>query len=335
MYIIARKPKYVLLRRLAVGLILVGSGQLLTASSALAEEIKESPNNEIGYPTVAEALEALRSRPDVRISQQGGWTIISEPASTVWSFTPPEHPAHPSAVKRSIFLRDGSTYIDMKVRCEASKAACDKLVADFQLLNQRMAESMAGPHPAAPAAASHGTPEEINVTSDSAPGWVPSADQRARVPQIAQGLFAALDSGQYEKAYELLTASQRALESFDRFRKRVSEFNAQAGAVKDRRIVKVTWTKDPAKAPAPGIYAAVDVVSRFENVDRHCGYLVLYQRDAASPFLVARQEDNYMTNENARQIAMKQSPQAVDEIWGRLSKNCPNYSAAATASKAD
>jgi len=42
-----------------------------------------------------------------------------------------------------------------------------------------------------------------------------------------------------------------------------------------------------------------------------------------------RQEDNYMTNEHARQIAMTQSAQAVDEIWGRLSRNCPNYTATA------
>ena len=77
------------------------------------------------------------------------------------------------------------------------------------------------------------------------------------------------------------------------------------------------------------MYAAVDLASRFENIDRHCGYIVLYQRDSGLPFLVVRQEDNYMTNEHARQIAMTQSAQAVDEIWGRLSRNCPNYTATA------
>jgi hypothetical protein len=73
---------------------------------------------------------------------------------------------------------------------------------------------------------------------------------------------------------------------------------------------------------------AVDLASQFQNIDRHCGYIVLYQRDAASPFLVVRQEDNYITNENARQIAVKQSLRAVEEVWGRLSRNCPNYAAA-------
>ena len=314
--------------------MLVGARLVLSAPPAIGEEIKESPSNEIGYATVADALAALRSRPGVQISQQGGWTIISEAASsTLWSFTPPEHPAHPSAVKRSIVSSGGSIHMDMKVLCEASKAACDKLVADFQQLNQRMVESMQGRHSATPAASLDSphpppqtvtTPEQINVTSDSAPGWVPSADQRAQVPQITQGFLAALDGGQYQKAYSLMAESQRALESFDRFSKRVREFNAEAGAAKERRILKITWTKDPANAPAPGVYAAVDLGSRFENIDRHCGYIVLYQRDAGLAFLVVRQEDNYITNEHARQIAMKQSPQALDEIWGRLSRNCPN-----------
>jgi hypothetical protein len=318
----------------------------LNAPSALAEEgIEESPKNEIGYASVADALAALRRCPGVQISREGDWTIVSDTAtSTVWSFTPPEHPAHPSAVKRSTVLRGGSTYIDMKVRCEASKTACDKLVADFQQLNKRMGESIQGQHSTAPVAApvaprrraeAAAALEEINVTSDSVPGWLPSADQRVSVPQITQDFLAALDSDQYQKAYDLMADSQKALETFERFSKRVREFKAQAGAAKVRRVVKITWTKDPANAPAPGVYAAVDLASQFENIDRHCGYIVLYQRDAASPFLVVRQEDNYITNENARQIATKQSPLAVEEIWGRLSRHCPNYAAAATAGKSD
>jgi uncharacterized protein DUF4019 len=319
---------------LLLAAMLVGAGPVLCPSLAIGEEIKESPSNEIGYATVADALAALRSRPGAQISQQGGWTIINEAASsTLWSFTPQEHPAHPSAVKRSIVLRGGSTYIDMKVLCEASKSACDKLVTDFQQLNQRMVQSIQGRHsgtaatspdPQHPPPQTITTPEQINVTSDSAPGWVPSTDQRAQVPQIIQDFLAALDGGQYQKAYGLMTESQKALESFDRFSNRIREFNAEAGAAKERRILKITWTKDPANAPAPGVYAAVDLASRFENIDRHCGYIVLHQRDAGLPFLVARQEDNYITNEHARQIAMKQSAQAVDEIWGRLSRNCPN-----------
>ena len=47
----------------------------------------------IGFPTVAAALEALKSRNDLKISIQGGWTIVEDrSANTFWSFTPPNHP---------------------------------------------------------------------------------------------------------------------------------------------------------------------------------------------------------------------------------------------------
>jgi hypothetical protein len=48
------------------------------------KQIQESPNNEIGYSTAAEAIAALRSRPDVQISQQGGWTIVIDPRESLW-----------------------------------------------------------------------------------------------------------------------------------------------------------------------------------------------------------------------------------------------------------
>ena len=60
---------------LLLAAMLVGAGPVLSPASAIGEEIKESPSNEIGYATVADALAALRSRPGVQISQQGGWTI--------------------------------------------------------------------------------------------------------------------------------------------------------------------------------------------------------------------------------------------------------------------
>jgi hypothetical protein len=97
----------------------------------------------IGYPTVAAALEALRARSDVNISVQGGWTIVDDrSANALWSFTPPNHPAHPAAVKRTIVSRDGGIGIDMTALCQAVKAACDNLMAEFKELNKRMSQSM-------------------------------------------------------------------------------------------------------------------------------------------------------------------------------------------------
>lgn len=97
----------------------------------------------IGFPTVAAALEALKARSDVNISVQSGWTIANDrSASTIWSFTPADHPAYPAAVKRAIVSKDGGLYVNMTALCQASKAACDKLMSDFKALNERMIQSL-------------------------------------------------------------------------------------------------------------------------------------------------------------------------------------------------
>lgn len=97
----------------------------------------------IGFPTVAAALEALKARTDVNISIQGGWTIADDRlADTIWSFTPSDHPAYPAAVKRAIVSKDGGLYVNMTALCQASKAACDKLITDFKELNEKMIQSI-------------------------------------------------------------------------------------------------------------------------------------------------------------------------------------------------
>jgi len=313
------------MRRILIASVLAAASPSALGQSAVPTPLPEAPRSSFGYPTVEAALTALRAKPGVDIREREGWIIITDKESgnpALWSFTPPGHPAHPSAVKRIVTEKDGAVYIEMKVLCQAQKNPCDALVREFQALNDRIKEEQ---EKRSRSRAAERPPEEINITSDSAPGWLPSADQRAQIPQAARNFLATLDGGQYVKAYDLMTERQKKSIPLDEFAKQLTEFNAEAGPVKERRIVKVTWTKDPANAPAPGIYAAVDLVSRFANVDRHCGFIVLYQRDARAPFLVARQEDNYMTNAQARQIELKQSRQAVDDVWSQLARNCPNY----------
>ena len=135
----------------------------------------------------------------------------------------------------------------------------------------------------------------------------------------------ALDAGQYQKAYDLETDWQRQDITFAEFDKKSADFNRVAGPIKEHRIVKVTaGAKDPAQAPAPeGVMQRSILVSRFENVDRHCGYIVLYHPDPAAPFRVAREDTTYMTNEAAREIGHDHGAAAVDEAWARAAANCP------------
>jgi hypothetical protein len=98
-----------------------------------------------------------------------------------------------------------------------------------------------------------------------------------------------------------------------------------------RTILKVTWTKDPAAAPFPGVYAAIDIATHFVNVDRHCGYVVLCQRPSGGDFEVMRQESNFIDNTTAEKVERQQSRVALDKSWAALAGNCPNYGSTASS----
>jgi len=169
---------------------------------------------------------------------------------------------------------------------------------------------------------------QINVTSDSAPGWLPSQEQALSAEKTARTFLATKDAGQYDKAYGFLTELDKQGQSLDRFRSDLRKFYILAGPVKERRIVTVTWTKDPANAPFPGVYAAMDFVSTFANIDRYCGYLILFQPSSGGDFRIMREEDNFIDNVSARTIAQQQSPAALEKSWYQLSAHCPNVQSA-------
>jgi hypothetical protein len=102
---------------------------------------KESSS--IGYLSVAAALADLHLKPDMKFSVQNGWTIAEDRSHfTLWSFAPAGDPAYPSAVKRTAVQEAGGRVtMDMKVLCQSTQSACDKLVADFNALNERMRNS--------------------------------------------------------------------------------------------------------------------------------------------------------------------------------------------------
>ncbi len=168
---------------------------------------------------------------------------------------------------------------------------------------------------------------EINVTSDSAPGWLPSEGQRRAVIKSAGEYFSWLDEGRYDNAYAMMAEVNKHVVPFEQFVRQSQTFHARSGALRQRNLLKVTWTKDPAAAPLPGIYAAIDVASRYESVDRHCGYIVLYQKNEGDNFQVMRQEANFIDNAMALKIEQEKSRAELDKLWAKLAANCPNYDA--------
>lgn len=171
------------------------------------------------------------------------------------------------------------------------------------------------------------TPRVVNVTTDSAPGWMPSEALERQAMATLDRFFAALDGGDDRGAYAMMSEINRTHMPFAEFAAENSRFRAQAGALGRRRVLKLTWTKDPAQAPYPGVYAAIDVAAVYANVERQCGYVILYQRPAGGEFSVMRIESAYIDNATAADIERTRSRAALDEMWASLARNCPNYQA--------
>jgi len=178
----------------------------------------------------------------------------------------------------------------------------------------------------APALAQAAPPVASAIRSDSAPGWGPTETQTQNALKAAGDFFSKLDAGRYDGAYGMMSDANRRYMSAEQFARDNQEFRSRSGPLQQRKFLKITWGKDPASAPVRGIYAAVDVASQYANVDRHCGYVVLYQKSADDGFEVMRQESNFIDNAMAEKIEKQKSRAELDRMWAQLAVNCPNYS---------
>jgi len=119
--------------------------------------------------------------------------------------------------------------------------------------------------------------------------WRPTSSQVDLIQAQTLSYFAARDAGRLEEAYARFSPSQKATVPFETWRASVAAFNTKAGAVTTRLLRKVTWYKDAPQGP--GVYAAVDFSSEFENLALHCGYVV-WQEQPGGSFAIVREEDN-------------------------------------------
>lgn len=109
---------------------------------ANAQALPEQPAD-IGYPTPAAALMALRAKPGVVITERSGWTVAEDKSEkAIWTIAEPGNPAYPAAVKRYLSSEGGSMHLEMKVLCGASKEACDNMVRQFQQLNSNVVNAV-------------------------------------------------------------------------------------------------------------------------------------------------------------------------------------------------
>jgi hypothetical protein len=172
-------------------------------------------------------------------------------------------------------------------------------------------------------------PNVINVTTDSSPGWRPTTEQRQSALKTVEAFLDALETGRYADAYAMQADVNKQTIRLEQFTQDSATFRALAGPVKSWTVLRVTWTKDPAQAPFPGIYVAIDLAAQFANVDRDCGYIVLYQPIGRRDFTIMRRENNYLDNATAKGIEEKQSKAGLAKVWAQVSRYCPNYAASA------
>ena len=243
---------------------------LLAASPAAAEDpapIPEAEESSIGYATVAEALAALKAKPGVEISNEDGWTIIAD-GLALWSFTPEVHPAHPTAVKREVIERDGKVVIEMAVLCQSTKEPCDQLVREFAERNENMRRQL---------------------TQESAGAPAGSNPRDAEVEAFVTNWLDLLEQGEADKSYAFLTDIFKSNLTIDEWRAALAGTKERLGALRNRRLRRIVWYENPADAPMPGTYIAVEFDSAYEKAPRHFRYVVLHTQ-GDEPFRVMRDE---------------------------------------------
>jgi hypothetical protein len=122
---------------------------LFLQPAAIAQQTSTPPpgtDSPIGYDTVQDAFDALSADPAATRSEYEGWTIFKQKSNgkyILWSFTPIDHPVHPTAVRREIVKKDGEVFISMAVLCYSSRFDCDQLIGQFQLINEGIRKRMA------------------------------------------------------------------------------------------------------------------------------------------------------------------------------------------------
>ena len=93
-----------------------------------------------------DAFDALAADPSASRSEYEGWTLFRQKGDgkyILWSFTPDDHPVHPTAVRREVVKKDGEVFIAMSVLCHSSRFDCDQLIEQFQLINEGIRERLA------------------------------------------------------------------------------------------------------------------------------------------------------------------------------------------------
>lgn len=139
------------------------------------------------------------------------------------------------------------------------------------------------------------------------PAWSPDEVVQARLLAASYGYFAAKDDARYPEAHRLLSEPQQAQTPLDDWTAAAAAFNAEAGPVRGRRVVEISWYNNPADAPEPGIYVAADFSAEFEKLEFVCGYL-MWRLQPDGSFRLVREEQNLVRQRSRPMAAIDRTP---------------------------
>jgi len=142
--------------------------------------------------------------------------------------------------------------------------------------------------------------------------WSPTEADTQLVAARTQEYLALKDKSELALAYGQFSDAMRDATHFDSWSKSVDAFNAKAGPVESRNVVKVSWVKNPPGVD-PGFYAAVDYAGRFKNITYECGYVAWY-RDVSGRLSIIREEEGFIDNRDQ----IKMSPAALQEALAKI-----------------
>ena len=151
--------------------------------------------------------------------------------------------------------------------------------------------------------------------------WAPTEAQNHLIQKLTYEYLAAKDSRDYKRAYDLQSPSLQDMFSLEEFIGNSTSFNDLAGPVIERRIMEMSWYENPTNAPGPGVYVAVDLISRFEQVDRHCGFLA-FHLESDGQFRIVREEENFLDRATEENIRTQSGQIEVDRLWVEIASHC-------------
>jgi hypothetical protein len=129
---------------------------LLGASSvAFGQEERRFPQAKISVEQWQTYFDEVKSKSGTQIREVSEFTIIEvREELELFVFTKPVHPAHPAAIHRRVFNKDGAFYVTTNGYYAGSQAAFDPLFAWYKQADVKMREDIerqrAGKTPAEP-----------------------------------------------------------------------------------------------------------------------------------------------------------------------------------------